>query len=137
MAKRRRVLASVLLAVGLTAAAILVLWRTGSHADPVCRENYDRINRGMLKEEVIQILGPPTSETPTGRRVGGMYWYEAVTWEGGKYGIVVSFKFHPMRDEQHGAADKLIYERENTIDWLRRRWGLPARSNGLFEWKQW
>jgi hypothetical protein len=80
----------------------------------VSRENYERIRKGVTKQEVEEMLGPFTNSY-TGRIPPGQNWFEFVTWERGSLDIEVWFSIDMRSGERYGAAYKGLKRKEGMV----------------------
>jgi hypothetical protein len=59
MSRRKVQVTRVIALAMLLLAVTLFIWGPSGHADRITRENFDRIQKGVTRAEVEEILGPP------------------------------------------------------------------------------
>ncbi len=80
---------------------VILLW-LGACGTKLNEENFDRINNGMPKQEVIAILGQPTETS--GLQLGNLSGTSAV-WEDGTTRITIQFINDKVKVKQFTRSD--------------------------------
>lgn len=97
--RRSKVVAVVVTAFVSVLAVFCLYWAAPS---PVTRENYDHIQNGMAKPQVIAILGRPDTER---FRARGMDVPNTEIWTTDDFGLMINVVF----DERGGVSNKIWF----------------------------
>jgi hypothetical protein len=89
-------------AVRASLAALLAALALAACGSRVSQENFDRIQSGMTREEVVAILGAPTETS--GFSVGGLSG-ESAAWSGKDAGISIQFANGKVMSKQYSKVE--------------------------------
>jgi hypothetical protein len=120
---RRRTLLVALVGLAVVGAAgVVVLW---PRTERVTRENFDRIRKGMTRQEVEALLGPPevystgptTTDGPAVHRFfdvgdtphGSVWETDTAIVQVTLAGSVMYAEYHPLARQEQGPFDNLLW----------------------------
>lgn len=108
--------------VGLVAPPIILGMMTPWER-PIDGEDFQQIEKGMTKEEVANLLGPPTNSSSGHDRI--IYGSNRSIWVRSDFVIIVEFSVEDDVRLDGCATDKAFFKHQrNYWEWLRDRLGI-------------